>query len=75
MSPKPTPPHEAKNRFLKDKKPDVTEKTLKNYNICLRQFRDWLDGQGMTNRNDLDSELIQRYKEFRLSTVKVITAR
>ncbi|WP_410766423.1 tyrosine-type recombinase/integrase [Haloferax sp. DFSO60] len=75
MSLKTTPPHEAKNRFLKDKNPGVTEKTLKNYRTCLRQFCDWLDDQRVTNLNDLDSELIQRYKEHRLSKVKVITAR
>jgi integrase len=75
MSLKPTPPHEAKNRFLNDKKPGVTRKTLKNYRTSLRQFCDWLDDQQLTNLNDLDSELIQRYKEFRLSKVKVITAR
>jgi site-specific recombinase XerD len=75
MALKPTPPHDAKNRFLNDKKPGVTHKTLKNYRTCLRQFCDWLDEQGVSNLNQLDSELIQRYKEHRLSTVKVITAR
>jgi site-specific recombinase XerD len=72
---KPTPPHEAKNRFLKDKQPGVTKKTLKNYQTSLRQFCDWLEEERITNLNDLDSELIQRYKEHRLSHVKVITAR
>ena len=75
MTLKPTPPHEAKNRFLKDKQPGVTHKTLKNYRTTLRQFCDWLDEQQVTNLNDLDSEVIQRYKEHRLSQVKVITAR
>ncbi|WP_436347079.1 tyrosine-type recombinase/integrase [Natronorubrum sp. FCH18a] len=75
MSLKPTPPHEAKNRFLNDKKPGVTKKTIKNYRTTLRQFCDWLDEQNLTDLNELDSELIQRYKEHRLSKVKVITAR
>jgi len=75
MSLKPTPPHKAKNRFLNDEKPGVTRKTLKNYRTCLRQFCDWLDDQQLTNLNDLNSELAQRYKQFRLSKVKVITAR
>jgi site-specific recombinase XerD len=75
MTLKPTPPHEAKNRFLNDKKPSVTRKTIKNYRTCLRQFCDWLEGQQLTALNDLDSELIQRYKEHRLSSVKIITAR
>ena len=63
------------NRFLKDKKPSVTKKTLKNYRTSLRQFCSWLNEQGVTDLNYLDSELIQRYKEHRLSNVKVITAR
>ena len=75
MALKPTPPHEAKNRFLKDKKPGVTRKTLKNYRTTLNQFCDWLDGEGVTNMNALDSEQIQRFKEYRLDRVKVITAR
>jgi len=75
MTLKPTPPHEAKNRFLNDKKPSVTRKTIKNYRTCLRQFCDWLEGQQLTTLNDLDSEFIQRYKEHRLSNVKIITAR
>ncbi|WEL27341.1 tyrosine-type recombinase/integrase [Haloferax volcanii] len=75
MSLKPTPPHDAKNRYLNDKKPGVTKKTLKNYRTTTRQFCNWLDEQGITNLNDLDSEVIQRYKEHRLSNVKVITAR
>ena len=75
MALKATPPHEAKNRFLKDKGPGVTRKTLKNYRTSLRQFCNWLDEQGVQTLNNLDSELIQRYKEYRLSNVKVITAR
>ncbi|KTG30573.1 tyrosine-type recombinase/integrase [Haloferax profundi] len=75
MALKATPPHEAKNRFLKDKEPGVTRKTLKNYRTSLRQFCNWLDEQGVKTLNNLDSELIQRYKEYRLSNVKVITAR
>lgn len=75
MSLKSTPPHEAKSRFLKDKKPGVTKKTIKNYRTSLRQFCDWLEGKGILDLNSLDSELIQRYKEYRLSQVKVITAR
>ncbi|AHG00737.1 hypothetical protein HALLA_05850 [Halostagnicola larsenii XH-48] len=49
MSLKPTPPHDAKNRYLNDKKPGVTKKTFKNYRTMTRQFCDWLDGQGITD--------------------------
>ena len=43
--------------------------------MTIRQFCDWLDEQGITDLNDLDSEALQRYKEYRLSNVKVIAAR
>lgn len=75
MSLKPTPPHDAMNRFLTDKEPGVTNKTLKNYRTTLRQFCNWLNEEGITDLTALDSEVIQRYKEHRLSQVKVITAR
>lgn len=75
MSLKPTPPHEAKNRFLKDKKGSVTRKTVKNYRTTLNQFCDWLGGQQLSNLNNLDSEIIQKYREHRLSKVKRITGR
>jgi site-specific recombinase XerD len=63
MSLKPTPPHDAKNRYLNDKKSGVIKKTLKNYRTTTRQFCDWLDEQDITDLNDLDSEVIQRYKD------------
>lgn len=75
MSLKPTPPHDAKNRFLKDKRPGVTKKTLKNYRTTLNQFCDWLENDGVRTIDKLDSEQIQRFKEYRLDRVKVVTAR
>lgn len=45
-----------------------------NYRTSLRQFCNWLDEQGVQTLNSLDSELVQRYEEYRLSNVRVITA-
>ena len=68
-----TPPHEAKNRYLKDKSTDVTDSTLSNYKTTLNVFCDWLIEQGVENLNTLTSDEIQRFKEWRLDEVKTIT--
>lgn len=44
-----TPPHEAKNRYLKDKSTDVTDFTVSNYKTTLNGFCDWLTEQGVEN--------------------------
>lgn len=72
---KQTPPEDAKNRYLKDKKPHVSKKTLSNYTTALNMFCKWLHSEGITDLGDLDSDEIQRYKEHRLDNVKPITAR
>lgn len=40
---KQTPPSEAKNRYLTDKRPTVTDKTLYNYDTSLTILCEWLD--------------------------------
>lgn len=76
MRTKKTPPREAAARYLNDKQPSVTEKTLYNYTTTLDQFCDWLvDEQNITDLRRLDSDLIQQYKEYRLESVATITAR
>jgi site-specific recombinase XerD len=72
---KQTPPREAKTRFLKEKRPQVTEKTLYNYDTTLTQFCDWLVEQGIEDLRELDSDYVQQFKEYRLSYVANITAR
>lgn len=69
-----TPPHEAKNRYLKDKSTDVTDSTLSNYEITLNVFCKWLtDEAGVATLNTLTSDEIQQFKEWRLEQVKTIT--
>jgi len=69
-----TPPHEAKNRYLKDKSTDVTDSTLSNYETTLNVFCDWLTEEGGVNTlNTLTSDEIQKFKEDRLEQVKTIT--
>uniref|UniRef100_A0A7D5KYP7 Tyrosine-type recombinase/integrase n=2 Tax=Natrinema halophilum TaxID=1699371 RepID=A0A7D5KYP7_9EURY len=68
-----TPPHEAKNRYLKDKSTDVTDSTLANYKTTLNIFCDQLIERGINDLNTLTSDEIQRFKEWRLDCVKPIT--
>lgn len=69
-----TPPHDAKNRYLKDKFTDVTDSTLSNYQSTLDGFCDWLtDEAGVKTLNTLTSDEIQQFKEWRLEQVKTIT--
>ncbi|WP_202593752.1 tyrosine-type recombinase/integrase [Halolamina rubra] len=68
------PPHEAMNRYLKDKSTDVTDSTLSNYQTTLNGFCDWLcDEAGVKTLNTLSSDEIQQFKEWRLERVKTIT--
>jgi len=75
MKLKPTPPKDAVNRYLRDVEGHITDKTHYNYSTSLRQFLDWCDEKGITDMNDLDSELIDQFKEWRLQDVKPITAK
>ena len=75
MELKPTPPHDAKNRYLKEKAAHVTEKTHYNYSTAMRQFIGWLAENGYDDMRDVDSDVIDRYKEHRMDEVAPITAR
>ncbi|WP_336037438.1 tyrosine-type recombinase/integrase [Halobacterium yunchengense] len=75
MNLKPTPPADAKNRYLKDKKHSVTRKTLYNYDTTLTQFCEWLHEEGIDDLRDLDSDHLQQFREKRLTNVATITAR
>lgn len=75
MREKTTPPRDAKNRYLKRKQAHVTDKTYYNYNTALTRFLEYLDERGIENMNDVDSDEIARFEEWRLETVKPITVR
>lgn len=75
MELKPTPPRDAMNRYLKEKRAHVTDKTLYNYSTATGQFVDWLEDNGHTDLRDVDSDVVDQFKEYRLENVKAITAR
>jgi len=75
MKLKQTPPQDAKKRYLKEKKTHVANKTLYNYTTALDLFTDWLTDNGYDDLRDVDSDVIDQFKEWRLSNVKPITAR
>jgi integrase len=75
MELKPTPPHDAKQRYLKEKATHVTEKTHYNYSTTMRQFSEWLAENGYGDLRNVDSDVVDQYKEYRLTQVKPITAR
>lgn len=63
------------NRYLRDVEGHITDKTQYNYATSLRRLLEWCDEKGITDMNDLDSELIDQFKEWRLQDVKPITAK
>jgi len=75
MDLKQTPPHDAQQRYLREKGTHVTEKTVYNYASTLDQFTDWLTENGHETMADADSDVIDQFKDYRLSEVKPITAR
>lgn len=72
---KQTPPSEAKNRYLTDKRPSVTDKTLYNYDTTITLFCEWLEAKNVRDLRELNSDHIQQFKEYRLRNVATITAR
>ena len=75
MKLKPTPPRDAVKRYLKDVEGHITDKTKYNYSTTLKRFLEWCDENSIIDMNDLDSEMIDQFKEWRLADVKPITAK
>jgi integrase len=75
MELKPTPPHDAKKRYLKKKKSHVSDKTYYNYNTTLKRLLEFLDERKIDDMGDVDSDEIVRFESWRLDDVKPITAR
>lgn len=75
MRTKPTPPEDAVNRYLKRKEAHVSKKTLYNYDTALTRFLEYLDERGIDDMQDVDSDEIARFEEWRLDDVKPITCR
>ncbi|QLG60503.1 tyrosine-type recombinase/integrase [Halorarum salinum] len=75
MELKPTPPRDAKSRYLTRKEAHVSEKTLYNYNTALKRFLEYLATQNIEDMRNVDSDEIARFEAWRLDDVKPITAR
>ena len=72
---KPTPPEDAANRYLRHVEGHITDKTYYNYSTTVCRFLEWCEDNGIEDMNDLDSELIDQFKESRLDNVKPITVK
>jgi integrase len=75
MELKQTPPHDAKQRYLKKKKSHVSDKTIYNYNTALKRFLEFLDERKIDDMRGVDSDEIVRFESWRLDAVKPITCR
>lgn len=75
MKLKQTPPHDAKQRYLKKKQAHVSEKTYYNYNTALKRFLEFLNERGIEDMRNVDSDEIVRFESWRLDDVKPITCR
>lgn len=75
MQLKQTPPHDAKKRYLKQKRSHVADKTIYNYDTALSRFLEFLNERGIEDMRDVDSDMIQQFEQHRLDNVKPVTCR
>jgi integrase len=75
MKLKQTPPRDALTRYLRDKRTHASDKTVANYKSTLERFCDWLADEGYHDLREIDSEIVQQYTEYRLESIKPISAR
>ncbi|MDS0298232.1 site-specific integrase [Halogeometricum sp. S1BR25-6] len=75
MQEKNIPPHDGVQRYLNDRKPELSQKSLYNYRISVNQFADWCTDQNIRYLRELDGDLIAQFKDYRLEQVATITAR
>lgn len=75
MKLKPTPPRDAVNRYLRHIETHVSDKTKYNYATTLRRLLEWCDENNIEDMNNLDSELIDQFKDHRLENVAPITCK
>lgn len=58
-------PKRAVDRFLKDKRPNVSDSTHYNHSSLLRQFLKWCDREGLDDITELDGWHVHDFKQFR----------
>jgi len=65
---------EAVERYLKERKPDVSESTYRNHKYALRHFNDFCVGEGIERLNAIDGFHLADYRLERQGEVKPTTA-
>ncbi|SFF97587.1 Site-specific recombinase XerD [Halopelagius inordinatus] len=75
MEQKNIPPRDGVQRYLNDRKPELSQKSLYNYRVSVNQFADWCEENQIRYLRELDGDLIAQYKDYRLERVATITAR
>jgi site-specific recombinase XerD len=58
-------PERAVERYLKERKPEVTESTHRNHRYALKRFVEWTEEVGMDDISDLDGLHIHDFKIYR----------
>ncbi|NEU56286.1 site-specific integrase [Halorussus sp. MSC15.2] len=61
-------PDDAVERYLNERKPEVSESTLYNYTYLLERFADWCNTQGIDYINEIDGFTIHDFKLLRRDT-------
>jgi integrase len=68
-------PITAKDRYLKDRQSELTDKSLYNYNCSLKRLCEYLDQQNIRKISQITPDILQSFKEHRMEKVATITLR
>ena len=71
----PTTPAEAVEWYIKERNPELTEKTLQNHRYRLEQFIEFCEEQEIENLNDLTGRDIHRYRVWASEDIETVTLR
>lgn len=66
-------PREAVERWLRKRRPDVTDASLSTFRYRLKLFIDWCDEQGIDSMGDVDGWAVDEYQLARHEQAKQIT--
>lgn len=58
-------PERAAEKYLQERKPELSDSSLYNHRSLLRQFRRWCDEEGIKSMQELDGFLLSDFKVFR----------
>ncbi|PAU78799.1 integrase [Halorubrum salipaludis] len=65
------PPEEAVERYLAERKPEVSSSTLRNHRYALKRFLEWTDEAGVEDISKLNGFHIHDFKMYRRETSDV----